>query len=61
MTDDLKDRIPHLEFIQGLPANMSSDTFLNPNARTFVVIDDLMKDATENKDVCELFVEGANH
>ena len=58
---DLKDRIPHLEFIQGLPANMNSDTFLNPNERTFIVIDDLMKDATENKDVCELFVEGAHH
>ena len=59
--EDLKDRIPHLEFIRGLPANKNSDTFLNLNERTFVVIDDLMKYATENKDVCELFVEGAQH
>ena len=59
--DELKDRVPHLEFIQGLPDNLNSDTFLNPQERTFVIIDDLMKDATENKDVCELFVEGAHH
>ena len=49
--DELKDRIPHLEFIQGLPDNMNSDTFLNPKERTFIIIDDLMKDASENKDV----------
>ena len=59
--DELKDRIPHLEFIQGLTDNMNSDTFLIPKERTFVIIDDLMKDATKNKDVSELFVEGAHH
>ena len=50
-----------MEFIQGLPDNLNSDTFLTPQERTFVIIDDLMKDATENKDVCELFVEGVHH
>ena len=59
--DELKDRVPHLEFMQWLPDNLNSDTFLNPQERTFVIIDDLMKDATENKDVCELFVEDAHH
>ena len=59
--DELKDRVPHLELIQGLPDNLNSDTFLNPQERTLVIIDDLMKNATENKDVCDLFVEGANH
>ena len=59
--DELKDQVPHLEFIQGIPDNLNSDTFLNEQERTFVFTKDLMKDATENKDVRELFVEGAHH
>ena len=59
--DELQLHVPEIQFIQNLPLEMKEDTFLDVKDRTFIIIDDMMKDATENKDVCELFIEGAHH
>ena len=58
--DELRMKIPTIAFTQGL-VDIKSDTYINSKVRTLIIIDDLMKDATQDKDVCELFIEGAHH
>ena len=59
MYSDLLERLPMLEFQQGIPRD--KDFFLNPHEITLIVIDDLMKDATRDSEICELFTEGSHH
>ena len=59
--DDIKGHVPNIEFVQGLLDDLNKDTFLDVSRRTLVVIDDMMRDAADNNDVCEIFVEGAHH
>ena len=59
--DGLQRQIPKMQFIQNIPLEMNDDSFFDIKERTFVIIDDMMKDATENKNVCEMFIEGAHH
>jgi hypothetical protein len=37
--------------------NMNDDSFIDTRYPSVIVIDDLMRDATNSKDVCELFVD----
>ena len=46
--------------MQGLPENLNYDSFIDTRYPS-LIIDDLMRDATNSKDVCELFVEGSHH
>ena len=59
--DELKSQIPCMEFIQGITEDIHSDSVIDSRKRTLLVIDDLMKDATQDKNICELFIEGAHH
>ena len=59
--DELKSGIPCIEFIQGITEDIQSDSVIDSRKRTLLVIDDLMKDATQDKNICELFIEGAHH
>jgi hypothetical protein len=46
-------------FLQGLSENMNDDSFIDTRYPSVIAIDDLMRDATNSKDVCELcFVLG---
>ena len=47
--------------MQCMPANLNDDSFIDTGYPSLIVIDDLMRDATNSKDVCELFVEGSHH
>ena len=49
--------IENILFLQGLPENLNDDSFIDTIYPSLIVIDDLMKDTTNSKDVCELFVE----
>jgi hypothetical protein len=44
-----------------MPANLNDDSFIDTGYPSLIVIDDLMRDATNSKDVCELFVEGSRY
>jgi len=57
----MKQLVPIVEFIQGIPPNIKRDDFFDARHPTLFVIDDLMKDATQSADVCELFTEGSHH
>jgi hypothetical protein len=47
-------------FAQGIPEQLNDESFVDPRYPSLIVIDDLMRDATNNKDVCELLVEGSH-
>ena len=49
--------IENILFLQGLPEILNDDSFIDTRYPSLIVIDDLMKDTTNSKDVCELFVE----
>jgi len=40
---------------------LNDESFIDTRYPSLIVIDDLMRDATNSKDVCELFVEGSHH
>ena len=48
-------------FVQGIPEQLNDETFIDSRYPSLIVIDDLMRDVTNSKDVCELFVEGSHH
>jgi len=58
---EMQRNINNIIFIQGIPENLNEDTFIDTTYPSLIVIDDLMRDATNSKDVCELFVEGSHH
>ena len=53
--------IRNIVFVQGIPEQLNDETFIDSRYPSLIVIDDLMRDATNSTDVCELFVEGSHH
>jgi hypothetical protein len=47
--------------MQGVHENLNDDSFIETGYPSLVIIDDLMRDATNSKDVCEHFVEDRHH
>lgn len=58
---EIQQQIPFIEFIQGLPPTMKRDDYFNKRYPSLFILDDLMKDATQSTDVCDLFTEGSHH
>ena len=59
--DELKHWIPNIQFIEGITEDIKSDALIDSRERTLLIIDDMMKDATQDKEICELYTEGAHH
>ncbi len=57
----IKALISNVEFIQGLPLNIKRDDHFDKRFPTLMIFDDLMRDATQNSDICDLFTEGSHH
>ncbi|VDH96282.1 Hypothetical predicted protein [Mytilus galloprovincialis] len=58
---ELQQTIKNILFVQGLPENLNDDSFIDSRYPSLIILDDLMRDVTNSKDVCELFVEGSHH
>ena len=58
---EMKLKMPHIQFIQGIPLNIDSDDFLDPKVKNLIVLDDQMSDLPNNRNVSELFTEGSHH
>ena len=58
---EMQNTIKNIFFLEGLPENLNDDSFIDTRYPSLIIIDDLMRDATNSKDVCELFVEGSHH
>ena len=52
---------PTVEFVQGIPANLEKDEYINPKVRNLIVLDDLMSTASKDQRVTDLFTEGSHH
>ena len=50
-----------IEFVKGIPANIEDEQFLNPAIRNLIVINDLMSEASNDKQICDLFSKGSHH
>ena len=59
--EQMKQTIPGIEFVKGIPWNIDEDSFLNSKLRNLIVIDDLMTDATKDNKICNLFTKGSHH
>ena len=59
--EEMKESIPNIEFIQGLPYNLQDDSFLDPKVRNLICIDDLMAQGSKDQRVQDLFTEGSHH
>jgi hypothetical protein len=58
---EMQRNIRNIVFVQGIPEQLNDETFIDSRYPSLIVIDDLISDATNSKDVCELFVEGSHH
>ena len=56
-----KDDKKHYIYMQGFHENLNDHSFIETRYPSLIVIDDLMRDATNSKDVCELCVEDSHH
>ena len=58
---EMQSTIPGIEFVKGIPWNLDEDSFLDPEVRNLIVIDDLMTQATKDSKICDLFTKGSHH
>ena len=49
MFDEMKQTIKNIFFVQGIPEDMNSDSFIDTRYPSMIILDDLMRDATSSK------------
>ena len=59
--DELKHWIPNIQFIEGITEDIKSDALIDSRDRMLLIIDDMIKDATQEKEICELYTESTHH
>ena len=58
---ELKKKLNNIKFIQSIPPALKNAKFFDERFPTLFIFDDLMRDATKNSDICELYTEGSHH
>ena len=58
---ELRKKLNNIKFIQGIPPALKNAKFFDERFPTLFIFDDLMRDATRNSDICELYTEGSHH
>ena len=58
---ELRKKLNNIKFIQGIPPTLKNAKFFDERFPTLFIFDDLMRDATRNSDICELYTEGSHH
>jgi hypothetical protein len=62
LNDIIKDTVsPSVEFIKGIPMDLEEDSFLNPQTRNLLILDDMMSNTSKDPRINELFTEGSHH
>ena len=54
-------RMPHIEFVKGIPTALEQDSYCEVNKRNLIVFDDQMIDASKDKRIVNLFTRGSHH
>ena len=58
---ELRKKLNNIKFIQGIPPTLKNAKFFDERFPTLFIFDDLMRDATRNSDICELYTERSHH
>ena len=59
--EDLRRRIPSIEFVQGLPDYLNEPSFIDVRKRNLIVLDDLMSQVKCDQRVGDLYTSGRHH
>ena len=54
-------KITNINFVQGIPTTLNDDTLLPLNRNNLLIIDDVMKDASNNAEVEKVFTQYVHH
>jgi hypothetical protein len=57
----MKETVPNIEFVQGIPSDIDKDDFFDVNKRNMVILDDMMIAAAGDVKIADLFTEGSHH
>ena len=52
---------PRVDFIRDIPLDLEKDSFIDPNVRNLIVLDDLMSTLSKDPRINDLFTEGSHH
>lgn len=58
---DLEQSIDCITFYKGLPPTSLIDEHVNGGSKLLIVLDDMMHEISNNKEICLLFTQGAHH
>ena len=61
MYEEMRKRMSNIEFIKGIPHQLSEETFLDTDQRNLIVFDDLMSEAKCDQRIADLFTKGSHH
>ena len=59
--DKLKETVPGLEFVQGVPESLDKDSYFDPKKNNVIILDDMMSTAAKDQKIADLFTEGSHH
>jgi len=59
--DVIKNTVPNVEFMKGIPINLDSDDFIDPQRCNIIVLDDMAAEIAKDDRVTSLFTEGSHH
>ena len=57
----MKQSMPNIEFLRGIPHNLDDDAFFNVSKNNVIICDDLMSVAAHDPKMADLFTEGSHH
>ena len=59
--DNIRKRIPRIEFVNGIPDHLNDQHYINVGKRNLLVFDDLMTEAKRDQRIADLFTKGSHH
>ena len=59
--DDIRKKIPWIEFVKGIPDYLNSENYIDTNKRNLLVFDYLMTEAKCDQRIADLFTRGSHH
>ncbi len=59
--EEMKMKIPHIEFVSGIPSDLEYSDFIDTTRRNLIVFDDLMSNTKCDQRVSDLFTKGSHH
>ena len=57
--EEMRKTIPNIEFVEGIPSDINQ--VINPSQRNLLVLDDLMTDTGDSKEMTNLVTRGCHH